>query len=858
MKRFVLALVAGTVLAMTIAPASQAGLLNSLLPWSLQLPSTSGDQASSAWSIMPPGNGNIYGPTLAHIDDQRAMYDGVTDAVANGSLSDSTLSRWMKPARLGVNTLEFRRSELPRSDVKLIWDNFGTPHIEGKSDYAASWGAGWATAEARYPMMELLRVIGRSGVLETEGMGALNTLVDAVLAGQTSPLHSLTLINYSDAELKIGLDRMYADAGPADAVILDQAMRGYVDGINEYIRRNMPLIPPVAEALDLDIGRWWKAEDIAGVGIAIRDLFGDGGGGEIHTAALLDKLAAKFGSKGRQIFDDLGAMHPQTRFHTTNAFPYPKFAAPPASSADTDAATLGAVAKVDDGSLSGHVAAERARPSASNFMILGGSRTKDGHPVLVGGPQMAYFYPEIAFEMELISPSIRARGIIVPGEGPVIIAGRTAHYAWSPTAGGSDTTDQRVELLCNPDGSPPSAASRAIRHNGRCVPMTRPAGARSNTVWRSVHGPVLGYGTSNGRPVAISQERSGRYETPTSAISFLRLMRDVVRDADDLSYELRHINLSLNIGYVNSRQIAYVHTGWYPLRASGVDPQRPSWGTGRWDWRGVLDHTQVPHVVAPAADALTSWNNHPAPGWQSENSIGSGPVHRDDLLQVPAESAKKLTPAGALKITQTAATQDLRGVALVPELARLFSARAPQGNDAKLGWSLLKSWGSAGAHRRDLNYDRNNDDAGVTIMNEFYPRLVKQLLGGTLGDDIVGMLGESDNAPSLQGSAYNNGLYGPLTQELQRADGQLPRPAGLPAYCGNGTAASCSGVVSQLLADSVAAVRKGQNLLAQLFPSLWLSSQLGERIRFLPIITNPLSMRWQNRPTFQQISAFKG
>lgn len=856
MRRFLLVLVAAMAAAMMLAPASQAGFFSNLLPWSMQLPSQSGDAANTAYSIMPPGNGNIYGPTAIHLDDQRAMYDGVTNAVATDTLNSATLPLWMKRADLGVNITQFERTELPRSDVKIVWDRTGVPHIEGKSDYSAGYGAGWANVEARYPMMELLRVVGRSGVLETEGLGALTKIVDALLGGDMTPLDNLAAINYSQAELKSGLDRMYADAGPSTAAVLSQALGGYVDGINDYIRRNTPSIPPIADALHLGLGQYWRAEDIAAVGIAIRDLFGDGGGGEIHTAALLDKLSAKFGNaEGRAVFDDLGALHPQTNYHTTNPFPYPKFAPTPADPDDTDAPTLGPVADVDNGSMTGHVAAERARPSASNYLILGASRSASGHPILVGGPQMAYFAPEIALEMEIRSPSIRARGIVIPGQGPVIIAGRTAHYAWSPTAGGSDTTDQRVELLCNTDGSPATTSSRAYRFNGKCVPMTRPAGYPPNTVWRTVHGPVLGYGTAKGLPVAVSQQRSGRFDSPTSAISFFRLSEDAVRNANDLNREMRHVNLSLNIGYVNATQIAYTHTGWYPVRAEGVDSKRPSWGTGKWEWRGLLPYDEVPHVVQPANDMLTSWNNHPAPEWQPENPIGNGPIHRDDLLYRPASSAHGVTPAGALKITQTAATQDLRGVALAPEMLKLFAARAPEGADAKLGWQLINDWAAAGSHRRDLNYDRLNDDPGVTIMNAFYPKLVNELLGKTLGSDILGMLGSADNAPSLEGSAYNNGLYGPLALELQRADGDQPRPAGLPTYCGDGTAAGCSAVISRLLAESVAEVRKA-NPLTQWFPNLWLSSQLMERIRFLPIITNPLSMRWQNRPTFQQISSF--
>ena len=105
---------------------------------------------------------------------------------------------------------------------------------------------------------------------------------------------------------------------------------------------------------------------------------------------------------------------------------------------------------------------------------MAGSRTKSGHPILVGGPQTSYFYPELLLEIDLHGGGYDARGVTFPGLGPWVVIGRSRSYAWTATAGGSDLTDQRAELLCEPDGSAPSLQSVHYRYDGQCVAMTRP------------------------------------------------------------------------------------------------------------------------------------------------------------------------------------------------------------------------------------------------------------------------------------------------------------------------------------------------------------------------------------------------
>ena len=127
------------------------------------------------------------------------------------------------------------------------------------------------------------------------------------------------------------------------------------------------------------------------------------------------------------------------------------------------------------------------------------------------GPQLGYYYPEIVMQIHLSGPGIEAQGAAVPGLAMYLLLGRTTDYAWSLTSASQDVRDVFVEDLCNPDGSiPPASPSTTVQ--GRVPPFEifnagtlngDPAATRE-----SVHGPMIGTATSNGRPVALTRKRS--------------------------------------------------------------------------------------------------------------------------------------------------------------------------------------------------------------------------------------------------------------------------------------------------------------------------------------------------------------
>jgi acyl-homoserine lactone acylase PvdQ len=494
-------------------------------------------------------------------------------------------------------------------------------------------------------------------------------------------------------------------------------------------------------------------------------------------------------------------------------------------------------------------------PHMSNYVALSGERTATRRPLIIGGPQMGYYSPEIVMESVLRTPEFEARGISVPGLGPILIAGRTAEYAWTPTSGGTDATDVRAELLCEPDGSTPTRASRHYMYKGECRPMTRPPGAKANTAWRTVHGPVLSWGTVDGKPVGFAHQRYDRLSTPVSVIGFYRMQSGQTKTAEAFVDAARTVTLSLNLGYANANEVAYQHAGRYPVRAPGTRNDLPVWGTGEWEWRGRLDPRLQPFEIRPAKGYTMSWNNVPAPGWTSEGWWGGNAVHRADTLEDRFKHARGMTVDEVVKHHQDAATVDVEAFTLMPSIERILGNSAAPTPAAGQARAMLHAWADKGAHRRDANRDFLIDAAAATLIASLSDAMLDRTYRARLGEEAVRVIPVTDDRPGLDGSAYATSWASPLARELDRAAGVASSPAGVPAMCGGGDAEACRAVVWDALGAAYTKTRQSQLPWLRNTPTRWRSA--ASPILFLPVITLPKAMRWQNRPTFEQVSAFE-
>jgi hypothetical protein len=140
-------------------------------------------------------------------------------------------------------------------------------------------------------------------------------------------------------------------------------------------------------------------------------------------------------------------------------------------------------------------------------------------------------------------------------------------------------------------------------------------------------------------------------------------------------------------------------------------------------------------------------------------------------------------------------------------------------------------------------------------MDVAWPKIADAVMSPVLGPqlDVLAGLVTRDNGANSQGSSYGSGWYGYVDKDLRNLLGQpVDRPF-KTKFCGGGKLTDCRNSLWQALSDA------GDDLVAEQGtndPTQWRSNANLERIRFLPSF--PITIRWTNRPTFQQAISYGG
>jgi len=277
----------------------------------------------------------------------------------------------------------------------------------------------------------------------------------------------------------------------------------------------------------------------------------------------------------------------------------------------------------------------------------------------------------------------------------------------------------------------------------------------------------------------------------------------------------------------------------------------PTKGTGDYDWRGFVAAKDHPQGIDPRDGTILNWNNKPARGWPAaDDTWDYQSTYRVDMLRDALPSGK-LTLTQVVAAMNKAATQDIRSVVDEPTLSQVLrGGTAPSARDAKL-LDLLDAWHAAGSSRLDKDLDGKIDDPGAAIMDTAWPKLADAVLSPVLGPltDRLAQLVTRNNAANPGGSAYAAGWYGYVSKDLRTLLGQPVQGPYSTHYCGNGDLSACR---ASLWAAVDAA---GNDLQAAQGsdPAAWRADATKERISFGLL---PATMRWTNRPTFQQVMTF--
>ncbi|HJP67099.1 MAG TPA: penicillin acylase family protein, partial [Actinomycetota bacterium] len=826
-------------------------------------------------NILPAGQGHSInlpqalayeaaGSYPPNFTDQLEMYRSLPVEV--NKVTDRTLSKYFKPETMKLDPRDVVSTEHPKAGLTIVRDRFGVPHIYGETRDDATWGTGYVTAEDRLFMADVLRHVGR---------GQLSAFLGATPDNLAMDRATYLAAGYSEAELQMMVDR-YRLFGELGQQVYEDGVQ-FTAGMNARIEQdlaNPSLLPAEYAALQLTPNRW-KLTDGAAAAIVIQAQFAGGGGAELENAVVLARLQERFGAnRGRKLFDDLLERNdPEAPTSIDTPFPYetggridsssvaipdpatvrcldPLTPIPPPTSSGTStysAPTCPAASSATNPMQAWNQALAKvglAMPdSMSNWLGVTADRTASGHPITVMGPQVAYFSPEILMEMDVHAPGLHARGATFPGISLYVLLGRGPHYAWSATSGESDLVDVRAERLCEPDGSTPSVDSDSYEYRGKCVPIYQrtdtwlakpsaggiaPPTVVSAHVERTIHGPVFARGIVQGHPAAFASQRTTFLRELDSSGTFALANSGTMSTPNDFFDAFSLMTGSFNWLYVNDRQVAYFHSGTYPRRAPGVDPDLPVWGTGQWEWRGFvpgdLSGADVhPRAIDPPAGFFTNWNNKPAPRFRSaDNQYGYGTIHRVQMLSkrlAPVVARGRVRPSDVVRAMADAATVDLRGQEVVPYLLRLI------GSDRRLApyTRLLRRWVASGAHRVDRDGNGQYDDSpAVALMDAWWDRVVRAAFDPTLGGlyDLIPLPFDDENRTDGLGSSFQGGYYGYLQKTARMLLGDHVAQPYRVLRCADGTLAGCRQAVRDSLAAAVAALGPD--------PSKWNANEAGD------------------------------
>ncbi len=865
--------------------------------------------AGQAMNILPAGENGLVnlaqftrfektGQRPPYSQDQLAPYENLEFGYP--SLTDSALGNYYIDESFGVRRSQITRTEHPSPTVPVVIyrDQHDIPHVYGATDAAMAFGAGYAQAEDRLFLMDVLRHYGS---------GTLTSFLGPSCADEQMDHDELLLAPYTTAQANAQVDNLPAEYGAQGRLALTM-IHSYVQGINAYITKatTKPALMPVEYSL-FGPPKPWQPADVVAVSSLIGGIFGGGGGQEVRNAALLKYLQRQLGqSAGATAFSDFKEQNDPAAPTTVvnKAFPYeiPRHVNPatvaipdnpsaPLKGGPVDTTPGCTATAPSTAGLSVIESLLRLPAHMSNALVVGASHSADGHPIAVFGPQVSYFAPGILMQEDLHSPSYDAEGASFPGTGFVEL-GRGVDYAWSATSAGSDLTDQRLELICNPNGGPVSPTGTFYMFHGKCIPMVNeqfPDGTvLDHKIHLTVHGVVQGWTTAlDGKPVAVVNQRSTYNHDVDSVIGFMRWGEPALTyNARSWMVGASEIGYTFNWFYVDNRDIAYYVSGLDPVRPSFVNPNLPTWGTGGAEWLGFLPSSQHVHEINPAQGFFDSWNNKPAPRFSaSDSEYGYGPVYRVQMLtdQIRHQFAihhGKITRADLVQAMETAATQDLDGLTILPALLDAVGGRhEPAGVGQML--AALKAWHSAGAQRilasaSDTQYEQA---AAVAIMDQLTPAVIKAIFdplfaaGGTSpgGYNVLpmGFVNEPYNGGAHLGSAYDGGWEGYTVKALDQMTGRRvaqPFSAAVTArLCGRGGLRDCGPALDAALAATYQALVKANGGSANV--ALWtadantvaagLTMPQYDAIGFrsLGIVGQP-SIPWQNRPTFQQVVSF--
>ena len=497
-----------------------------------------------------------------------------------------------RTARTAVPPADSTTLQLPGLDqpVTVVRDERHVPHIYAESDRDATIALGYVAAQDRLFQMDFIPRVA-SGRL-SEAFGAQSVRADRFLRK--------TGMEWGAQK---NLDRIRA----ADGIEMD-ALQWYGEGVNAFLDRQDPAdLPLEFRLLGYTPDRYSPIQGLRLIQYMNYDL----------TYSSDDPVYTKLRRTLCDAYETLYPEHPAGLFAPIVP-PEQQLMASATSNASERSLYATAQSALQNrregkAAVRSLLGPQDVPGKGSNNWAVHENRSATGAPLLAGDMHLSITLPSIWYEAHLVTPTMNAYGLTIPGA-PVLIQAFNQNIGWTVTNTGADQIDHFALTL--------DSARTRYRYEGewrdlrRVVDTIRVKNSAPvlDTTYFSHHGPVRFSG--EGRSGTAIAERWTAHE-PSSTLRALWKMNRADSMAA-VTEALRDWDTPMqNVLYTGQGgDIAIRSTGHLPVRRAGHGRGLLPGSTDTYEWTGRVPFDSLPAARNPDQEFLASANQKPTgPGY---------------------------------------------------------------------------------------------------------------------------------------------------------------------------------------------------------------------------------------------------
>ncbi|MDF2190921.1 penicillin acylase family protein [Paraflavitalea sp. CAU 1676] len=513
-----------------------------------------------------------------------------------------------------VSKAELGRWEQQAKSVTIIRDNWGIPHIYGKTDADAVFGLMYAQCEDDFKRIEsnYIDILGRTA--ELKGVGSI----------------------YDDLYTRLVIDSAGAIKDYAKSPAwLKKLLHAWADAMNYYLYKHPEEKPALLRRFEPWYPLMWTDGSIAAINT------GGLSANELKTFYTVDlSVAARTSRRGEEINSGSNGLSLRQTLVTQSSEVL-------RSGSDALALTPAPSAELRSNLNRFAIAPARTVQSAeeihsgSNGFAVAPARTASGKPLLYINPHVTfYFRPEV----HMVSlEGLNAYGAVTWGQF-FVYQGFNEHCGWMHTSGYADVADLYAEQIVK------QGAGYFYKYDGKLLPVQQHTytlsykdgdkmGRQSITTYATHHGPVMSKRDGKWVSVkAVNRHINGLIQAwqRTKSTNFASFKKNMQLLA----------NASNNTVYADDQgNIAYWHGNFIPRRDTQFDWSKPVDGSIKaTEWKGLHPLDETIHLFNPASGWIQNCNSTPF------TSSGSSSPKKIDYPSYMSTEAENFRGINAVKV----------------------------------------------------------------------------------------------------------------------------------------------------------------------------------------------------------------